>query len=354
MGALTLLFGSRFYGTDRSVNERYSPHRPEEVRRGSQLQYESLWKGYASVRRALYSYARPPWEDKPAYNIWEDMAEQLDLNNLSKIVDLGTNDGYFHSVLRHKNFKGNFIGVDIEGKDLPVVEYIAKYMVQNRFPDTDVEFLQGDAHNLRGLVEDSSTPAAVAAFLVYHANRPGKIMSELHRILEPGGIGVISSRDVTNQLDTWSIARYLAHTHNFVFPQERARNGRFISGVPIEKVSVYSHFNINQTMASLSQSKKFKLLHACIQDGPLWIPTDQTGLFDIENAVESLLPYTVSLEDGRSPSDEEIEDMFVFLHKVMRKYFIASGLRNQQEQNLPMPCYISRVTQAYFVVEAVK
>ncbi len=116
----------------------YSPQPPREVRRQSERQYESIWEAHADARRALYPYEVPPWENREPYNMWEDMADRLDPSSSAKIIDLGTNDGYLYKVLRHKGFAGKFIGIDIEGRDLPAVNYLIKH----QFPDADVEFLQ--------------------------------------------------------------------------------------------------------------------------------------------------------------------------------------------------------------------
>jgi SAM-dependent methyltransferase len=333
------------------MTEKYSPQHPREVRRLSESQYRSIWEGYADARRALYPYEVPPGEERRPYNIWEDMADHVDPVNASMVIEFGTNDGYFHSILRHRGFSGKFVGIDIEGKDLPSIEFIA----HQRFPDADIDFIQGDAQDLRGIIADSSTPVAAANFITYHAEKPGRIFSELHRILEPQGKGLVSSRNVTNQKDTWEVARWVAHSHGFAFPQELTPDGKFIPGVTVSRLSVYSHFDIDQTRRSLEGSKKFRILHEHIQDTDLWIPTDnEAGLFDLGNVVESLLPYTVGMNDRSKPNQEDMENMHEFIHNHMRHYFIVSGAKNQRERNLPGPYHISHATQGFFVVEALK
>jgi SAM-dependent methyltransferase len=333
------------------MSGNYSPQPPREVRSQSESQYESIWEAHADARRALYPYETPPWEDRKPYNMWEDMADRLDPANAAKIIDLGTNDGYLYKVLRYKGFGGKFIGIDIEGKDLPAVDYI----IRHQFPDADVEFLQGDAQNLRGIIPDSSTAKAVAAKIAYHVPKPGRLLSEMHRILEPGGRGFFSSRDITNQLDTWQMVRVVAHSQGFAFPQEmNSETGEFISGVPIERISVYSHFDIGRMRQSLSQSKKFRIVEEKVQDDKLWVPTTDVGWFDYSRVLESLLPYTISMRGLNRPTGDDLGAMSALIHGGIRQHFINSGLRNQKRYNLPMPCHISHVAQGFFEVEAIK
>lgn len=331
--------------------ERYSPHPPREVSRQNASQYENIWDLHADARRALYSYEVPPWEDREPYNIWEDMVDRLDPVNSSKIIDLGTNDAYLYKILRQKNFAGKFIGIDNEGKDLAAVEYV----IRQQFPDADVEFLEGDAQNLQGIIPSNSTSTAIAAKIAYHVSKPGRMLSELHRILKPAGKGVLSSRDTTNQPDTWLMARIVAHSQGFAFPQEiNSETGQFISSVPIERISVYSHFDIRRMRQSLSQSKKFRIVDEKVQDGKLWIPTTEVGWFDYSRALESLLPYTVNMKGGNRPTGADLEAMSSLVHGGIRQHFMNSGIRNQREYNLPMPYHISHVTQGFFEVEAIK
>jgi ubiquinone/menaquinone biosynthesis C-methylase UbiE len=332
------------------MEARYSPQHPDEVRRQSFSQYESIWHGYADARRALYPYEVPPWESREPYNIWFDMADHLEPKVASKVIDIGTNDGYFHRILRDKGFQGEFIGIDIEGKDLPAVEHLAN----RRFPDFNVRFMQGDAQNLKNVIGTNSTSRAIAAFLTYHVPMPGRVLSEMHRILEPDGIGVISTRGVTNQLDTWQAAQLVAHNNGFAFPQELPSPGQFKKGVPIENISVYSHFGIKQSQDALYQSRKFKVLHEHIQDSDLWIKADESGFFDYSRVVESLLPYTRNISSGESPKEADLEAMRSFINQVISSYFFTSAEKTRQEYGLDEPYYKSHANQAFFVVQAVK
>lgn len=333
------------------MTERYSPQNPREVRRQNASQYENIWSGFAQARRALYAYEVPPGEDREPYNIWVDIADHLQPETKELIYEFGANDGYFHSILRSRGFRGKYVGVDIEGKDLPAVEHIARH----RFPGTDVEFIQADAQNLKGVVDSNSVPAVAVNFINYHAEKPGRILSELHRILTDDGVGVVSSRSTTNQLDTWNIARWVAHSNGFAFAQELTSDGKFKPGVDLNRISVYSHFDINQTRRSLKDSKKFEIVHEHVQDTDLWVPTDSdAALHDLESVVESLLPYTVSMKDLRKPNSDDMQRMYEFIINHMRHFFIVSGLKYQQENNLARPYYKSHATQGFFVVKPIK
>lgn len=331
--------------------EKYSPQHPAQVRRQSLSQYESIYDGYANARRSLYPYEVAPWEEREPYNIWEDMAGRLNSVGPTRIVDIGSNDGYFHSILRHKGFAGEYVGIDKEGKDLPAVEYIAKL----GFPGMGIRFIEGDGEDLKEVIEDNSTPAAATAFVPYHVGKPGKLLSELHRILEPDGIGLVASRNETNQQDIWEIARVVAHSHGFAFPQEVSGKDNFIPGVPITNVSVYSHFNVKQTEQALKSSKKFKIVYRHLQESELWIPTDtETGLDDIERAIESLLPYTIRIKDGEDATKDDVAVMANYVQTIMRGYFVAMGEKTRSQYNLDRPYYKSYVSQAFFIVRARK
>jgi len=344
------------------MSERYSPYRPNTVRDLSESQYENIWEGQADARRSLYPYEVPPWEERQPYNIWEDMAEQLDLPNITKIVEFGTNDGYFHSILRHKGFAGSFIGIDIEGKDLPAIELIAReHIARLGIEGAGAHFIQGDVQNLSGIIESDSTPVVAANFVTYHTDNPKRVLSELYRILEKDGLGLISSRNVNNQKDIWEVARWVAHSHGFAFTQELSANRKskavkFIRNVPTSTISVYSHFDIDRTREYLnSNSRKLKILHEHVQDTNLWVPTDkETGIFDLCRAVESLLPYTRSIKSYTRPSAEDMQLMHDWIFEHMWHYFYSSGQKNQHEYDLERPYHISHAAQGYFLVQAIK
>jgi SAM-dependent methyltransferase len=332
------------------MQERYSPHNPRQVRNLNERQYESIWDSNAQKRRELYKYEVMPGENRKPYNIWEDMAKHLDLEKAATVVDLGSNDGYFLQILKNRNFSGQYIGVEVEG-----VQELTQYLYGD--PDT-VQFIEGDATNLQGIIPENFTDRVIAANLIYHVDKPRRLFSEVYRILKPGGLAVFSSRDVGNQKDTWEQARQIGHNFGFGFHREIRPNDkgqRTLVPTRIEDIIVYSHFDTSALLRSLRESKRFKVSYeSTVMRRPLWIPAQPVGISDYQDAVESLFHYMEDIKTGRKLTEADLDEVRPYLHQYIESFIQSNGVRNQQEYDLPFPCHISQSVQGFVVVEAIK
>jgi ubiquinone/menaquinone biosynthesis C-methylase UbiE len=335
------------------MRDRYSPHRPQYVQALNERQYSDAWEYRAVARRNLYQYEVPPGEVREPYNIWHEIADELDLVPGERLVDHGTAEGDFYRIIRSRGYSPEFIGVDIEAGHSDGLER----WIRSEYSDADFRLVEGDSQNLASIFPDNYTGKQTANFLAYHVPRPSRLLSEIHRLGEPGSLAVLSTRGIENQRDIWETARLVAHNNGSAFKQEfDERTLRFINGKSIDSISFYSHFSIEQMRQSLNQSKKFNIVkdRGDAQKSPLWIPTSESGWFDLSWAVQSLLANMVNLKTGHPPEEKELNAMSDWLEVHMRPHFINQGLYNQNAMGLPGPYYISQVRQGYFVVEIVK
>jgi ubiquinone/menaquinone biosynthesis C-methylase UbiE len=62
-------------------------------------------------------------------------------------------------------------------------------------PHRAVRYIQGDAHRLP--VRDASMDVAYARYVLEHVRDPGLVLSEMRRVLRPGGIVAVLENDIT-------------------------------------------------------------------------------------------------------------------------------------------------------------
>jgi len=110
----------------------------------------------------------------------------LDIKGNERVLDIGCAWGYSSFYLT--SLGANVIGVDIFDGHLEVARKLAEC---NNF---DVEFKQDDATNLH--FEDESFECAIQMEALEHIDSWEKSISEISRVLKPGGKAVISTPNV--------------------------------------------------------------------------------------------------------------------------------------------------------------
>jgi len=107
-----------------------------------------------------------------------EMRAKLGSISGGKVLDIATGSGDFINVLM-KTLKDydSFVGIDISKKDLE--------SAKKRFKDQPVELLEMNAESLE--FNDNSFDTVSMAYSLHHLNRIDKVLTEIQRVLKPGG-----------------------------------------------------------------------------------------------------------------------------------------------------------------------
>jgi SAM-dependent methyltransferase len=157
---------------------------------------------------------RPDQETRLRLNtaIHVRVMENLDPEVRGRVVDLGAGDGYLAGLLREAGF------------DVRALDRVATY-----FAPTDIPLDQADL-NERLPYSDGEFDAAVATELIEHIENPWFLIREMHRIIRPGGVAVISTPNVTN---LYTRAWYALSGQLFNFMESSYRDIGHITPVPL-------------------------------------------------------------------------------------------------------------------------
>lgn len=118
-------------------------------------------------------------------------------------IDVGCGEGYMLSLFPKAQ---QIIGFDISNVALER----ARSILNDR---NDVEFIKGDGQNIQ--LDDNSFDVTICSEMLEHVPEPKRVISELHRILKPGGRLVVSIPDekrikrIMNIIKSLKIDRFL-------------------------------------------------------------------------------------------------------------------------------------------------
>ena len=173
-----------------------------------------------------------------------------------KVLDIATGKGDFISVLM-KTLKDydSFVGIDISREDLE--------SAKKRFKDQPVELLEMNAESLE--FDDNSFDTVSMAYSLHHLDRIDKVLTEMQRVLKPGGNLIIQEefRDgdqteaqKTNLLQhTWDaeIDTLLGKTHRETFTRHEIKE--LLSHMQLEQVEILES---TRPVKCLSCEKRYK------------------------------------------------------------------------------------------------
>lgn len=151
------------------------------------------------------------------------IVEGLNLKQDEEIIDLGCGTGYYLFLLSSCGFKLNLTGFDNDTKALSE----AKDSLSKK-----IKFIVGDLHKMP--FKDNFFDKAVASEVLEHVEKDEQVLKEIHRILKPNGILVISVPSINYPFFwdplNWLLERFF-HTH--------IKNG-FFSGIWSGHLRLYS------------------------------------------------------------------------------------------------------------------
>jgi ubiquinone/menaquinone biosynthesis C-methylase UbiE len=183
---------------------------------------------------------------------------QIRLDSISggKILDIATGTGDFINTLMKtlKNYD-SFVGIDVLAKDLE--------SAKKRFKDQPVELLEMNAESLK--FGDNSFDTVSMAYAIHHIDKIDKALSEIHRVLKPGGNLIIQEEisdgnqteaQKTNILQhTWDaeIDTQLGKTHKPTLTKNQITE--LINSLQLEQVEILES---TYPVKCLSCEKRFK------------------------------------------------------------------------------------------------
>lgn len=173
-----------------------------------------------------------------------------------KVLDVATGSGDFIDTLMKtlKNYDC-FVGIDISKKDLE--------SAKKRFKDQPVKLMEMNAESLE--FDDNSFDTVCMAYSLHHLERVDKVLTEIHRVLKPGGNLIIQEEfcdgkqtraQKTNILQhAWDaqIDSLLGKTHKTTFTKHRIEKA--IGSLQLERVEI---FESTHPVECLFCEKKFR------------------------------------------------------------------------------------------------
>jgi SAM-dependent methyltransferase len=123
-------------------------------------------------------------------NLFEKYANQLALPPSAKILEVGCGTGVvLRTLVRRNDFTGEAIGVD----QCPSFIDAANKFAQFEKVSDRITFQEGDVHDLD--FPSASFDVVIAHTLISHVTEPVKVLSEMARVVRPGGIVAVFDGD---------------------------------------------------------------------------------------------------------------------------------------------------------------
>ncbi|MEH0579502.1 MULTISPECIES: class I SAM-dependent methyltransferase [Streptomyces] len=144
-------------------------------------------------------------------------AHHVRAGRLGAVLDIGCGRGTSSAVLASLLNPERVVGFDAAPALIDQARERTRHL-----PGVQVSFLQGDFHQLP--LPTASCDLAVAAFCLYHSPRPQTVITEINRVLAPGGLAVL----VTKSLDSYRELDQLAATAG-LDPRAEQRESLYVS-----------------------------------------------------------------------------------------------------------------------------
>ncbi|MGB9134862.1 MAG: methyltransferase domain-containing protein [Candidatus Bathyarchaeia archaeon] len=169
-----------------------------------------------------------------------EIRARLGLISGGKVLDVATGSGDFIDTLMKalKDYE-SFFGIDISRKDLE--------SGKKRFGDRPVKLTEMNAELLE--FDDDSFDTVCMAYSLHHLDRVGRVLTEMGRVLKPGGIFIVQEEfrdgkqteaqktDILQHAWKARIDSLLGETHKTTFTKHRIQEA--IGSLQLEQVEVF-------------------------------------------------------------------------------------------------------------------
>lgn len=236
----------------------------------------------------------------------EMMNEYLDamkIDSCGTVLDLGCGTGVVtRAIAQRSGFSGRVSGIDLS----PYFIASAKAFSEQESVAEGVEFLVGDSHSLK--LPDGAFDAVIAHTLVSHVTDPVAVLSEMARIVKPGG----------------SIAVFDGDFASLTFGNDDAEQGKAIEELII--AAIVTNARVMRQMPQLLQETDLRLdasfsyVVADIGKADFWTPALQ--------AFRRLLPQSGVITEDEANAWVDL----MLVRSGQNKFFGASNFY----------CYIAR------------
>ncbi|MEX2007042.1 MAG: class I SAM-dependent methyltransferase [Candidatus Saccharimonadales bacterium] len=296
------------------------------------LQYLSALN--ADRRRELYKFAYP------SRNIWKEIVAELklrgDLQGTESILDIGTGTGVFIEELLASNHRGAIIGADLYIHQFQPAHQKLKERAERGELSRGVGFIRTDAQNMIE-IPDNHYDVASSLFLIYHLSYPAQHILEISRVVKPGGLFVVSTRDPDNLFNLWHYA------------------GEAAGAIGAKQHEpFYRQCDIETTKNLLYP---FEDIYSDTQDSELLVPLDinpgdRRGLSMYRDAFLSLSDSLIDSTTGQPIDENKIRDVEAYFENQIAPELEAFSVINLDPYG--RPSIQDRVHQAYFICRNIK
>ncbi|MEV5681250.1 class I SAM-dependent methyltransferase [Streptomyces sp. NPDC052179] len=157
-------------------------------------------------------------------------------DRLGVVLDIGCGRGTSSLVIAEQLRPQRVIGLDAAPSLLAQARERAQEL-----PDTTVEFVEGDFHDLP--LDAGSCDVAVAAFCLYHSPQPKDVIAQIARILAPGGLAVLVTKDLDSyqEMDRLVASAGLdpqADQHESLYTAAHSRNLADLAASALDVIAV--------------------------------------------------------------------------------------------------------------------
>lgn len=145
---------------------------------------------YGNIWRDAYGEESEAWYEYHPLRIREFLAIQLVKDSPKGcIIDLGCGNGHAAIQMSKLGFH-KVIGIDISDEMLTAARQLAK----NTGSGDSIELFKSDVQEV-SVIESGSADACTALGVIEYLDEDERFLSEVHRLLKPGGIAVIQTRN---------------------------------------------------------------------------------------------------------------------------------------------------------------
>jgi ubiquinone/menaquinone biosynthesis C-methylase UbiE len=191
-------------------------------------------EGYLAVKYAEFARDTPAMRDE--YR--RLAAETAPLLQAGRILEIGPGPGFIAIEIAKLLPEVRVVGLDVSRTMIDIATSNAhEHGVSER-----VEFREGDASEMP--FEEASFDFVVSSGSLHHWAEPGRIFSEVHRVLKPGCRGLISDlrsdapedevQEFASQIDSWFMRWGLRHSFGEGYTVQEAE--QLLDGLPFASV----------------------------------------------------------------------------------------------------------------------